>query len=255
MSAPGKSSVFGDCPLCLSKGCQLAHSHIIPEFAYQPCYDEKGRMVAVRTSGPKIESYLQKGLRQYLLCLPCEARLSKWEGHAKSVFENRIDLSNLDENGWTHVVTDYRLFKLYTMSLIWRMGVTTLPAFESVQLGAKHERILRDALMAGDPLAPHRYPTIICAVTISNEWLPDWITPPHRGDFQGIANYAGIIGGFLHSFFVNSRPVPRHQKPLALQADGVLKIPARNVREIPFLLKAIEEIQDARNKPGARILP
>lgn len=148
---------------------------------------------------------------------------------------------------------DYRLFKLYLMSLIWRMGITKLTAFESVKLGRKHEERLRSALINEDPLTTHDYPVILCAVTIQKNWLPDWIVPPHAGYF-GMHTYAGIIGGFLHSFFVGSHPVHRNLQPLTLQEDGTIFMPSRNIREIPFLLKAMEEIQTARMKPGARLV-
>jgi hypothetical protein len=246
MASPtGKNSVFGTCRLCLTEKVHLSHSHIIPEFAYEPCYDEKGRMIAVRLKAKVMDTYIQKGIREHLLCAKCEGLFSKWEGHAASIFESgRIDLTVRDADGWTPVQADYGLFKLYTMSLIWRMGISSDSCFKVVRLGAKHEERLRSALLRSDPLCPDEYPVIICSVRIGEEWMPEWVVPPYPGKFHGVHVYAPVIGGFLHNFFVGSHPIHRQLKPLILQADGTFRIPRRDVEGVPFLLKLVEEVRD-----------
>jgi hypothetical protein len=63
------------CALCLRES-PLRLSHIIPEFAYKPAYDEKHRAHAIPGHAPDDNFYVQKGFRYPLLCDECEGASS-----------------------------------------------------------------------------------------------------------------------------------------------------------------------------------
>ena len=142
------------CALCTVNG-DLQNSHIIPEFFYKLTYDAKPRRFHVVSATPsERESFEQKGLRERLLCRACEQEFGRWESYAKSALidakgvtitrhKDRITFHNLD----------YRQFRLFQLSLLWRMGVSTLPFFKDVALGP-HEEKLRLALMRRTPSSP-----------------------------------------------------------------------------------------------------
>lgn len=164
--------------MCKVNG-DLQNSHIIPEFFYKLIYDTKPRRFHVVSTTPSDrESFEQKALRESLLCRACEQKIGKWECYAKAAFveakgvttarhKDKILFHNLD----------YRQFKLFQLSLLWRMGVSTLPFFKDVALGP-HEERLRVALLAEDPLQPQQYPCSLVAVEMKGQLVLDWMLEP-----------------------------------------------------------------------------
>jgi len=67
------------CKLCQSS-TDLMSSHIIPEFVYRPSYDNIHRAIHLKAN-PQKRNYLQKGLREQLLCKSCEQRFSRYESY------------------------------------------------------------------------------------------------------------------------------------------------------------------------------
>jgi hypothetical protein len=131
----------GTCRLCQEE-TELRYSHLFPEFLYHSIYDEHHRGVGlVPVPGAK-EKPVQQGLREYLLGYCCEGRLQKVESYAASVMRRLPDASASKPG--TLVVApnvDYRQFKLFQLSLIWRASVATQPSFQQVDLG-RHEPIV-----------------------------------------------------------------------------------------------------------------
>ena len=72
----------GTCRLCLSKA-KLCASHIVPEFCYD--YEQTGNArkafeFEIPADGAAKLRTIQKGHREYLLCLDCEQVLCDHEG-------------------------------------------------------------------------------------------------------------------------------------------------------------------------------
>ena len=64
------------CAMCLREG-PLCDSHVIPEFIYKPLYSAKRRMVGLLTTENGVtRKYLQKELREELLCGDCEDHIN-----------------------------------------------------------------------------------------------------------------------------------------------------------------------------------
>jgi len=67
---------------------------------------------------------------------------------------------------------DYKLFKLFQLSLLWRAGVSDRPIFKEVALG-RHQEILRRMLLDDDPGESHKYGCImLAAITMESLWTP-----------------------------------------------------------------------------------
>jgi hypothetical protein len=78
----------------------------------------------------------QKGFRERLLCQQCETLLSRWESYAKEViFDTEAQFVSMHGNHIRLGNIDYHRFKLYLLSLIWRMGLSSLKMFKAVSLG------------------------------------------------------------------------------------------------------------------------
>lgn len=243
----------GVCKLCLAADSELRHSHIIPEFNYTPCYDDKHRLSLLSSLAPEKVGYEQKGYREYLLCQKCETQLSVWEQYASRVLsQSGVQVVEQTENGCVFGGVDYERFKLYGLSLIWRMGVSSHPFFREVNLGPHTER-LRLALVAGNPLAPEQYPVLVTAVTFGGKFYADLVIAPSLTKVGANHVYRTVIGGLVYSFFVGSKPISPSLLDFALARNGTFTVPVVPIGDLPFLREPITEIARVLNKrdPGA----
>lgn len=241
----------GKCRLCLAEPCELRNSHIIPEFHYQICYDEVHRFHRLSSVDPKPNRLVQKGYREYLLCQTCETKLSKWEGYAKRVLVDR-GFQSAEKFPWGYRFTDveYAPFKLFLMSLLWRMGVSSLEMFGLVTLGTRHEERLRQILVTEEPPEKGCYPVLMTVVTIGDKLIEDFIVPPSLVKADGQHFYRCVINGIQYLFAVGSRRLDPEMEERALGEDGVLDLVLLSSEELPYLHDHFHCIYKALNRTG-----
>lgn len=209
------------CRLCHSKA-KLKDSHVVPEFFYHLCYDEKHRFhltPSPKTSNaPRIE---QQGLRERLLCGKCETMLSVFEGHAKNVlFETEtFRRTFLPSRTVVHGV-NYARFKLFLLSMLWRASVSSLETFQCVKLGP-HEETLRRMVLEALPGGPFDYPTELVICSKVAEELRHNIAPPLRFRIHTYITYMFMFGDLFCNFFI-SKDV--RSPGIYLSEDGDLPI-------------------------------
>ncbi|MBL7950878.1 MAG: hypothetical protein JNM62_04105 [Flavobacteriales bacterium] len=221
-----KQKVIGVCRLCLKQNVELQDSHIISEFLYKDIYDAKGRFYVFSEHEAHAGRPEQKGLREHLLCWACEQKFGRWEKYVKELLFDRapkgIDMGDRME----YPGIDYPQFKLFQMSLIWRMGVTSLGRFDNVELGMKHEERLRSMLDRSDPGEAYEYACFMEHVAYTIPEYGSVILPPTRGakKFQGHPCYRTVLGGIVWCFFMSSH-MAQFPKPMVfLSTAGVLPV-------------------------------
>jgi hypothetical protein len=143
---------------------------------------------------------------------------------------------------------DYLKFRLFLLSLLWRMGVSKLEFFEDVNLGGKHEKALRLALMSENSLDAEQYSCALIGVLIDGTFSPDLILRPKRVLGPDLHGYGIVIGGMLFQFLVMSHPPPAIWAEFCISTANRVRIPFRDVRVIPFLSKFVDEIGVAMRK-------
>lgn len=234
-----------NCRLCLQAG-DLCESHIVPECFFDQLYDKTHRYYALSNIEGKRIRLLQKGVREKLLCRRCEQQLSTYEHHARSVFYGGTEIS-VEELGNDFRVgqIDYRKFKLLLISLLWRLGITSLEYFRGVDLGPKHREKLRQMLLSGNPGEPWEYGCAITGLLHEGKAFPELISPPAWGKVAGHRVYTMAIGGFIFAFVVSSHKADGLVEGF-LQRDGQLLISRREFTQIPFLMHLGAEVVAAR---------
>jgi hypothetical protein len=145
------------CRLC-EREKPLMQFHIIPELLVKPCYDDKHR-ARVRSLPSFGTHVVQWGYRERLLCEDCEARFSRCEHYFSNVWYGRKALRPqvAPQLGFVLEGLDYKRFKLFHLSILWRAGISEREEYRSVQLGP-HIKTLARLLLADDPGPPNRYP-------------------------------------------------------------------------------------------------
>ena len=228
---PIRTQKAGACALCLAQR-DLCKSHIIPEFAYKPLYDDDHKMIAFEPSEVDQPWKEQKGFRDRLLCSQCESFLNKsyedpfnqfW--FTRRILDGRPDGEAALLNG-----IPYAAFKLFHLSVLWRASVCQNPVFGRVDLGPHNDRIRR-MLLAGDPGRHTDYP-IICAM-VTNESRPalNLITSPLRLRYEGHTGYLFTFAGCQWLYYASSHSHPKIEL-LSLKEDGTLQVFRRDVAEV-----------------------
>jgi hypothetical protein len=224
VSSKRRDESCGVCRLCFAEG-ELKHSHILPEFLYKPLYDGKHRMLALKAekASKKPVDLLQKGLREFLLCLECENRLSRLETYASSQLSALPDTSRMPGGEVVrHSGVDYSRFKLFQVSLLWRVGVSKHPTFQEVDLGP-HEPRLRQMILDQDPGEAWRYGCVLIrpSGTPATEGL---LKPPTRIRCDGHQAYSMVLAGMIWVFVVSSHASKLPGQGSFLSTEGVLTL-------------------------------
>lgn len=224
---------IGNCRLCGAEHIHLCRSHIFPEFLYRPVYDPANHSFHVYSSNRQWRpSPRYQGIYEPLLCRDCEVSFGELETYACQAFFNGLKSTpGLTQECFIVADIDYRKFKLFLLSLIWRAGVTSRPEFVNVRLG-QHEQSIRKMLLRRSPGDPLDYPVVVFAMknglksVIS---LPEAFKPIH-----GLQGYRTVMAGLTWMFALGkhrSSPV----LPYVLDKEGNLPLIKDNGMGMAFL--------------------
>lgn len=224
---PRKARIVATCGLCREEA-ELQESHVVPEFAYSPIYDEKHKIHTVDPllRGPSRK--IQKGLREPLLCERCERFLNhRYETWFKGYWFDERPLEPL-ETGDRLILTvpDPARFKLFHLSVLLRADLASHRQWSEVSLGPRHRARLTEMVLAEDPGEEYEYPIVCVAIRYSKEdprvWW-DLVAPPNPARLDGMRCYQFTFGGCGWLYYVSS-----HRKALveqiALRPDGTLPV-------------------------------
>jgi hypothetical protein len=209
------------CKLC-QKESKLRYSHILPEFFYLPLYDDLHRAMSIPSD--EKEKLVQKGMREYLLCQECETKLSKYEGYAARLIP-KIPNFPRDSSGLFVYSDDldYKQFKLFQLSILWRASVSQSKMFAQVNLGSKHEERIRCMLHEEIPGRSSDYGCFM--VTFPNpKKLSGIIWSPARVKLFGHNGYKLMTGNLMWYFFVTSHAPNAEFQNFFVQESGMLRV-------------------------------
>jgi hypothetical protein len=236
------------CALCRVNN-DLQKSHIIPELFYLMLYDIQPRRFHVLSSDASVHSaFEQKGIREYLLCRACEQKLGRLENYVKRTFVRGDGVSATPIEGGVQLHgIDYKTFKLFLLSLLWRMSVSNHEFFRLLKFEPEHEEKLRQALLNDDPLRPEEYCCILTVVKIHGEFKKDWMLQPAQVRGNGMRAYWVVINGVMYMFFIEGslpdsfRIAPINEKNEMCVMDG-------DATDFPFLNEPLKELSRAIQK-------
>jgi hypothetical protein len=187
------------CRLC-GQARPLRNSHVFPEFFYQHAYDEKHRYEIAALGGQWIGKSRQLGVWEKLLCGECEGRLNKLETYASNVIRRLTDVEiRHPETNEVYVVghgVDYKKFKLFLLSLIWRSGISSKIPFKGIELG-DHEESIRQILLMDDPGDAGRYPSVLRMFRKQKDAMRSAIMAPFKLRHNDIVAFRSYFFGLV----------------------------------------------------------
>jgi hypothetical protein len=221
-----------NCRLCL-KNRSLQNSHIVPEFLYVSGYDEKHRQIDVQ-AGRSGFKYIQKGLREPLLCAECEQLLNReYETYFHRFWYRTVRLPKTTRQAAIHLPNfDYSRFKLFHLSILWRASVSSLEEYSQVSLG-EYEEPIRKMLIDKQPLTPYDYPLwgTVVLFPASKRILHGLVSTPMNGNLNSMPVYMFLYGGCVWDHVIVTEQIGR-KLPIALHNNGTMTLPVRDLQEI-----------------------
>ena len=252
-----KPKVKGVCRLCLEPA-ELRKSHIIPKFIWR----DSGLVGANKNysvtcvSDPRYsESNRQDGFKEDLLCAECEGKFSRLESYIKPKIDGAISRSVSRPQGhfiWTG--WDYAKTKLFQLSLVWRMAISSLPIYSAVELG-KHEETIRRMLFKEDPGEPWRYGCASVLLAHHGKPLPDVFSQPERFRFKRQNGYRFIVAGMLWFMFVSSHRSAHFPQHYFLSQLGEWPMFVGEFNDFEFLRDQIDLLRLFTDESGRPIKP
>jgi hypothetical protein len=225
------SGMVGQCRLCLEER-PLRRSHILPELLHRQISDEKFRAVEVSVSRGTTR-IRQTSEWQHLLCGACEALLQEHETYFSRVWFEFPKLPERPPQSVQVSGLDYRSFKLFHLSILWRAAVSERLAFEPVELGPHAEK-LRKLLLSGDPGPAERY-SLSGTILLDDDGAIHHkvLTPYFQSRVEGHHFYLGIYGGCEWTITVSSH----YHRDLAaahLTTDGRLLLVSQPLVDLSY---------------------
>ena len=221
------------CRLCLQEK-KIIDSHIIPEYFYIPLYSkEKPKRFYIITNDPdKKKKIEQTGFREKLLCHECDNLLiGKHERYAKDIIHNI--LSRIKSKLILRLLTlndiDYKSFKLFQLSILWRVSISSLYEFSKINLSDYENDTLRRMILEQYPGEPKDFGCQLVYPVFKNKIIrrtikPEIIIPPE--DPIIIGNYEAYRMFFnqLHwIFFITDKDSGIYSE-LFLSKSGTLPV-------------------------------
>jgi hypothetical protein len=199
------------CRFCRTEQ-RAIEAHIIPEGFFRALRDDSGRPLELRTNTPGVPPK-RAPIGVYdstILCAVCDNRFSPWDQHAQDImlrdFSESTAISHDDGSvlGWTIPIFDYKLLKLFFVSLLWRASVSTQKFYERVDPRPFNET-MRRMILTEDPGDPETF-----SVTLGRFADPRYraILDPHRERYSGTNFVRFYLGGFVALLKVDRRVTP-----------------------------------------------
>ena len=218
------------CRLCHVPS-KLCESHIFPRSFIKFVRDEGTNKFYEMYD--KAHNLIQDGPKERLLCGPCEQRISRYEKYFKEAVHlsrHGIEILQADEVAVIRNL-DYGNVKLFLLSVLWRMSVSSLPQCRAVELGEKEE-VIRRMLIQEHPGENQTFP--VCAVIplINGRMEECVLCTPFVSTAHDV--YALIVGGIL--YFVSMKQ--GHVFPCRmclLDESGDWTMPLLEFEKVPFL--------------------
>jgi hypothetical protein len=234
---------------------KLIDAHVIPQCLYALRKDRTKPMFTLSKDPGVHPRRSQTGeYDQSILCADCDNKLGLWDEYACDLLVEKIPRQAVKTgpNGqqcYSLLSYDYDKFKLFFLSVLWRMSISTRPLFRNVKLGA-FETQLRQRLSEKDPGVPEDFAVFIYRYVDEFGSGMTLGTRPER--LNGIKVYNVGLPGYLAVIKVDGRGLPLPVGPLVLARGKPLFIGIRDMRknsELPFVQRIVVGNYTRRNKP------
>jgi hypothetical protein len=235
------------CRLCLKNKELIKKSHIIPEFMYRDLFDENHKIhvfnpAELATENPKVKRPSSGEYEGNILCADCDNKvIGGYEDYAcKAIYGGPLhaDESPICQNYQTQDGLEfsaceninYKKFKLFLLSILWRASISTRPLFNQISLGP-HEEVIRQMVYGGNPGDASDYPVFMLTYITDKSIPKDLIGHPQKRKTKtGHLTNCFVIAGTVYVFYTNSKT---HKLPDFVLSSTIRPSNELNIFHIP----------------------
>ena len=194
---------------------------------YEGLFDEKHFTSVVKFDEMKIIGKRPTGIYDKdILCKKCDNEIiGKYESYASKILHGgeisdrlKIKVKSFIQDTGAGKLTveniDYKKFKLFLLSILWKAHISKNEFFENVDLGKKYSEQIREMLLLGNPGAETDFENMI--VMYKKDFLPaKMLIPPRRYrmdnsicyliHIQGVSFIYKISSGYKLDYFENAK--------------------------------------------------
>jgi hypothetical protein len=198
------------CRLCLQEKTLIRTSHVIPSFMYKGILEKNKKIVELNLHNFNDATYRPTGIYdQHILCKECDNEtIGGLESYAaKILYENQgVDLMIEEGDEIINIMfkgIDYKKFKLFLLSILWRASLSRQQMFKEIELGSKYEEIIRKMIVEGNPKKKEDFPVCIIGLKSNENLALRTIVAPRRMKNDGNTSYMFFINGLFYWFNVS----------------------------------------------------
>jgi hypothetical protein len=241
----GMAIYTAECRLCGSAS-PLQESHVIPKAFFR----------RIKRKGPALQSHdhpfirnrpTQESWSQKLLCLPCEQKLSNWEGYAIDVLRfpaRRKVIVRKSRHEWEFFNVDYNAFRLFQLAVLFRSAISTHEAFEHVAFADAELDRMRYQINRGEAPDIDLYPCLmeVLLEEDSPKTLCERIIGAPKTHNDGSQTYIWFVFGGLSWYFVFPKLSSEElEYESYLNKGGYMRLPAMLPWEHPWLRQSMAQ--------------
>lgn len=215
---------FGQCRLCQHDG-KLCISHVYPKFLIKMAKgDDETLHRFSRSQEHSYTQVVQDFGKEHMLCSLCEQKFGVWEKYAKEVLFDH-EFPWVDYAGCYQIQVKYKFFKLFQLSILWRMAAAQADPFQSVQLSPGVFDEIRKVLLSETVVAADYFGCILLSMPRTGvaASIPDqFITIPRIIVSGQFAVCSFILGRHIWLYMMTE--ACEENLPMMLQPNGTLRV-------------------------------
>ena len=260
----GKRPTHALCALC-GQIKKLCKSHIVPKSFIREMRAQGERMFWYDLGTTRRPIPMQDGWKERLLCRTCEQRIGRWEkvvcedlrgkGRASATrkvipYDGPIAIPSTAERPAFHLLEtrgcNYIAWRLFLLSLLWKMDRSTLTELAAVDLGEARAEIQK-MILADNPGEPMDFPCSIYILSLSGEPVRGFMSTPHRFEYKGYPAVELAFAGLGWVFVIGREIACDTMRRLVLDRTGIMRLWFREVTTVTWLMEGIKRMDALGN--------
>ena len=197
-----------------------------------------------------------------LLCEDCERKLNHaYDKYGMDIFRGHLGSVAIHKDGIDLLRVDRRRLRMFFLSVLWRVSVSSHPNYSNIDLPYAWEEDLRAALESGRSLPDSRYTVALYKMRDStpvggfdNESLRGFIATPFGRSYGVFISVCFPFLGFFVEVFLPKVPAAYARRRGVISGRSpVLSVPYVEVTDIPeFMQTMVSALRKHREGvPGA----
>ena len=238
----------GLCRLCLMRK-PLCDSHALPDSLFKYILRKNsGKAIVIVDDATTPARNTSDTWDTELLCKDCERKLNlAYDAYGMGVFRGHLGSVVVHQDGVDLLRVDRRRLRMFFLSVLWRVSVSSHPNYSNINLPYAWEEDLRAALGSGRSLPDSRYTVALYKMRDStpvggfdNESLRGFIAAPFGRSYGTFISVCFPFLGFFVEVFLPKVPSAlSKRRGVIVGRSPVLSVPYIEVTDIPEIMQTM----------------